>query len=82
MTGRFVPATNGPGVPRTEQREIFEQFTRGKSARDSGAAGSGLGLAIVRAIVRAHKGRIEVRSRARVGSEFTIRLKRLENPAK
>ncbi len=69
---------NGPGLDRAEQREVFDQFKRGRAASDSGAAGSGLGLAIVRAIVRAHRGgRVEIRSKDGAGAEFCIRLRRL-----
>jgi len=67
---------NGPGVPREEQKRIFEQFERGDAARSSGQRGSGLGLAIVRAVVRAHHGRIELRSVPGEGAEFRIRLPR------
>ncbi|MBX2810327.1 MAG: HAMP domain-containing histidine kinase [Myxococcales bacterium] len=67
---------NGPGIPWGEQRRIFEQFERGRAARDSRMAGSGLGLAIVRAIVHAHGGRVDLRSFPGKGAEFRIRLRR------
>jgi two-component system phosphate regulon sensor histidine kinase PhoR len=67
---------NGIGIPRDEQKHIFGKFERGKLAIESRTDGVGLGLAAVRAIVRAHKGRIEVRSQPGSGSEFRIRLRR------
>jgi two-component system phosphate regulon sensor histidine kinase PhoR len=67
---------NGPGVARTEQKRIFEHFERGHAGEHSGHQGSGLGLAIVRAVVRAHHGRIDLRSLPGEGSEFRIRLPR------
>jgi two-component system phosphate regulon sensor histidine kinase PhoR len=67
---------NGPGIPRDEQRRIFDQFERGNDAIDSNRPGAGLGLAIVKAIVRAHRGRVDVRSRPGHGAEFRIRLRR------
>lgn len=72
---------NGAGIPRAEQRLIFEQFERGQHAIDERTSGSGLGLAIVRAIIQAHKGKIEVRSKEGEGSEFRIRLKRRKLPS-
>ncbi|HWN66583.1 MAG TPA: HAMP domain-containing sensor histidine kinase [Haliangium sp.] len=67
---------NGIGIPRDEQRHIFDKFERGKLAIEHRTSGVGLGLATVRAIVRAHKGRIEVRSQPGSGAEFRIHLRR------
>jgi two-component system phosphate regulon sensor histidine kinase PhoR len=67
---------NGPGIPKDEQRGIFDHFQRGASAIDGGAAGSGLGLAIVRAIARGHRGKVELHSSSGAGSEFRLRLPR------
>lgn len=67
---------NGPGIPWGEQRHIFDKFERGKGAIDGGIGGVGLGLATVRAIVRAHKGRVELHSRPGRGAEFRILLRR------
>jgi two-component system phosphate regulon sensor histidine kinase PhoR len=67
---------NGIGIPRREQREVFEEFTRGEQATRLGTPGSGLGLAFVRVIARAHHGRVEVSSREHHGSTFRLRLPR------
>lgn len=67
---------NGPGVARDEQKRIFDHFERGHAGNGSGHHGSGLGLAIVRAVVRAHHGRIDLRSLPGAGAEFRIRLPR------
>ena len=71
---------NGHGIPRAEHKRIFERFERGKAAIDGTQPGSGLGLAIVRAVMRAHRGKIEVRSRPGEGSEFRLRLRRWRKP--
>lgn len=68
---------NGPGISRSEQREIWQQFERGRAAMSKPEQGSGLGLAIVRAIARGHRGKIDVRSRPGEGAEFTIKLRAL-----
>lgn len=67
---------NGIGISRLEQAAIFEKFERGSGALDGGAPGSGLGLAIVRAVVEAHRGRVEVRSQVDHGARFCIVLPR------
>ncbi|MEJ7596893.1 MAG: ATP-binding protein [Kofleriaceae bacterium] len=77
--GRWVEIVirdNGIGIEPAELRAIFEQFTRGRAAHESGAPGSGLGLAFVRAIVRGHGGKIDLTSRAGQ-TEVTMRLKRV-----
>ncbi|MBC7416356.1 MAG: two-component system sensor histidine kinase KdbD [Herminiimonas sp.] len=65
-------ADNGPGLPAGKEEAIFEKFTRGE--RESTTSGVGLGLAICRAIVEAHGGSIEARSRHDGGAEFTFYL--------
>jgi signal transduction histidine kinase len=55
---------------------VFDEFSRGRAARDSGAPGLGLGLAFVRTIIRGHRGKITLASRPDGGTEFRIRLRR------
>jgi signal transduction histidine kinase len=69
-------ADNGVGIPRREQEVIFEKFHRGSSAELGGSAGSGLGLALVRAIVEAHRGKVDVKSDGSRGARFRIVLPR------
>lgn len=69
-------ADNGAGVPAAERERIFEKFQRGSAAEGTGSPGTGLGLAIVRAIVRAHKGRVDVEPGVRGGACFRITLPR------
>ena len=77
-SGRWIEIVvrdNGIGIDRSEQASIFEQFNRGRAAHASGAPGVGLGLAFVRAIVRGHRGKIEIASRPGE-TTFRIRLRR------
>jgi signal transduction histidine kinase len=74
----LVVRDNGPGIPRSEQKQIFAEFERGRDAIDDKTKrGSGLGLAIVVAIIRAHRGRIDLKSAPGHGAEFRIRLRAL-----
>jgi two-component system phosphate regulon sensor histidine kinase PhoR len=71
---------NGSGIPRSEQRRIFEKFYRIDDRLSREREGSGLGLAIVRHIVRAHRGDIELDSQKGKGSTFTIVLPPMQKP--
>jgi signal transduction histidine kinase len=66
---RFWVRDQGPGMSLTDQRRIFERFSRGGTDRTEGA---GLGLTIVRAIAEAHHGTVELESAETAGSTFTI----------
>ncbi len=65
-------ADTGPGIPRDELPEVWEELYRGQGAR--GIPGSGLGLALARAIVERHGGQVALRSRAGQGTVVTARL--------
>jgi len=58
----------GEGIEAADLGHIFEPFFSTK------ADGSGLGLALVHRIVQDHGGEIDVYSRPRVGSTFTVTL--------
>jgi len=64
----------GLGIAPGEAARVFDTFTRGASAAQSGAGGTGLGLSIVRHIVDAHGGSVTVQSEPGAGSTFTLRL--------
>lgn len=63
----------GLGIPEEYFNKIFDRFYRIDKSRGS-VSGTGLGLSIVKAIVDAHGGKIEVKSKAGEGSEFKIML--------
>jgi signal transduction histidine kinase len=67
----------GIGINDQELPYIFERFYRIDKARSREKGGSGLGLSIVKAIVVAHHGKIQVRSKIGEGSIFIIQLPRL-----
>jgi two-component system, OmpR family, phosphate regulon sensor histidine kinase PhoR len=70
---------NGPGIPKADRRRVFEKFYQVDTLLSSPTQGtvdrgSGLGLAIVRAVARAHGGRVELESEVGRGSRFTLWL--------
>lgn len=62
---------NGKGLSESEQSRLFERYYRGTNTKEK-PEGSGLGLAIANQIVTLHGGRITVKSKIGVGTEFTI----------
>ena len=60
----------GPGIPESEWRRIFEPFQRGGRGRSD--SGSGLGLAIVKGFVEANGGEIRVESLPGQGTSFVV----------
>ena len=74
--GRIVIRDTGIGIPGEDLSRIFERFYRVDKARSKDVGGTGLGLAIVKHIIEAHGSKIEVKSRAGEGSEFSFTLKK------
>jgi signal transduction histidine kinase len=68
---KFWVRDTGDGIATSEQKRIFDRFTRIKNSRRR-SEGSGLGLAIVTAIVEAHKGAINLQSKLGIGSTFSL----------
>jgi two-component system phosphate regulon sensor histidine kinase PhoR len=65
---------HGDGIPASEHEKIFERFYRAGSELRRQTQGVGIGLSIVMHIVKAHGGRVLVRSAVGQGSRFTIDL--------
>jgi len=64
----------GIGIPPEELDRVFERFRRGGNAVTVNEEGLGLGLPVAKAIVEAHKGRIEMASRLGEGTTVTVAL--------
>ena len=64
----------GIGVPPRDQKHIFEKFVRIETGLVHDVKGAGLGLSLVDQIMRAHGGRIELKSALGEGSTFTLVL--------
>ena len=64
----------GPGIPTSEVKRVFDRFYRLDEGRARDAGGAGLGLAIAKWSVEANGGEILLISVPGKGSAFTIRL--------
>lgn len=71
---RLTVADRGPGIAAEDLPHVFERFYRADKARTRSEGRSGLGLAICKAIVEAHRGRIEVASKPGEGATFSVWL--------
>jgi signal transduction histidine kinase len=77
---------SGTGIPEAELAHIFDRFSSGRPARDTGRAehgriepsparrGTGLGLALAQAIASGHGGEVRVTSELGAGSRFEVLL--------
>lgn len=71
----------GIGIPKEEQKYIFNRFVQSSKNKNSEQDGSGIGLELVKCLTEAHDGTIELISEENKGSEFIIKLpiKKVEN---
>ncbi len=69
---------NGEGIKKVHLPRLFERFYRIDKSRSREQGGSGLGLAIVKHIIEAHGEQIFVKSKFKIGSEFSFTLERAE----
>lgn len=69
---QFSVTDTGSGMSESEQKHMFEEFTRLQNAQ--GEEGFGLGLAITQRLVNLMNGNIQVTSQQGKGSTFTVNL--------
>ncbi|MEI9893594.1 MAG: HAMP domain-containing sensor histidine kinase [Chthoniobacter sp.] len=70
----FVVEDNGLGLTAAQRTQVFEPFYQADQKLSRSRAGCGLGLSIVRAIITAHRGRIEIASEPGAGAAFSIHI--------
>lgn len=66
----------GIGIPEDEQGHVFDRFYRVDSSLRNKTQGTGLGLYLAKAIVEAHGGTIQVKSKPGTGSTFYFTIPR------
>jgi signal transduction histidine kinase len=66
----------GVGIPPEEQPQVWERLYRGDRSRSQ--RGLGLGLSLVRAVMHAHRGKVELRSTPGSGSTFSLFFPKVE----
>jgi two-component system sensor histidine kinase TctE len=76
---QLVVEDNGPGIPESERKKVFDRFYRIDSSVNT--TGSGLGLAIVQEIADRHAATIELtEGSGGKGCRFTVKFKSPQNP--
>jgi two-component system phosphate regulon sensor histidine kinase PhoR len=70
----FSIEDEGIGIPRSEQRRVFDKFYRVSSAYRQDSQGFGLGLYHVRTLVERSGGEIALESKIGCGTRITITL--------
>jgi signal transduction histidine kinase len=73
-------ADNGPGVPDSDLKRLFEPFYRVDPSRDHNQTGYGLGLAIASSIVERHGGKLAASNRKGGGLAVSFRLPAQRTP--
>ena len=69
----------GIGIPKENQKKIWERFYKSDPSRGKDKKGTGLGLSIVKEIIQAHGENIDVISTEGVGTEFIFTLPKATN---
>ena len=77
----FIITDNGSGIAPEKQEKIFELFTTGGVPDRFGTQGTGIGLSTVKKLVEKMSGKINVKSGAGEGSEFSFHIKKEKKPA-
>jgi signal transduction histidine kinase len=70
----FAVSDNGPGIPKEEQKKIFQKFYQPDRRLTKHKGGVGLGLSIVKLIVERHDGEVRLTSEVGKGSCFELIL--------
>jgi PAS domain S-box-containing protein len=64
----------GPGIPPSEHKRVFQAFHRGSHDEDGAGKGAGLGLAICKGLVEAHGGKIWIKKQNAPGMTISLTI--------
>ena len=70
----IIVQDRGEGIPQDALPHLFEPFFRADASRSRKTGGYGLGLSLCKAIIDAHKGRIDVTSHPGKGTRVAVTL--------
>lgn len=70
---------DGPGIPESDRKRVFQPFTRLDDSRTRASGGYGLGLSIVERIAYWHGGRARVSESSMGGAKFSFLWPRLQS---
>jgi signal transduction histidine kinase len=65
---------SGPGISESDQKKLFQKFTRLTARPTAGESSNGLGLSIVKRLAEAMSGSVRCQSVLGSGATFTLRL--------
>ncbi|MCE7793974.1 ATP-binding protein [Salipaludibacillus sp. CUR1] len=68
----FSIMDEGKGMSEEELQNAFERFYRGEKSRNRERGGLGIGLSIVKALVEAHRGKLNVKSEPGLGTTISV----------
>ena len=75
----FFISDNGPGIPKSEYKRIFERFYRVENALTQQTKGTGMGLSLVQHILQAHQAKITLGANEGAGVFFKIKFPKLND---
>jgi signal transduction histidine kinase len=73
-TAQVDISDTGCGIATEDLEAIFEEFYRVENTINQKVRGTGLGLALVKRIIKAHQGKIWVKSAVGSGSTFSFTI--------
>lgn len=74
---KILVSDSGPGIPKDELDDIFKLFYQSELGKNQ--KGLGVGLALTKELISLHHGKIYVKSSAKKGTSFIVKLPIQEN---